>query len=51
MDHIAQLGVTINSYKVLFEKSEGRRPLERSRRRWEINTKMNVIETRFCDVV
>jgi len=34
-------------YKVVVGKHEGKRPLERSRRRWEDNIKMNFQEVRF----
>jgi hypothetical protein len=32
------------AYRVLVEKTEGRRPLEKPRRRWEYNIKMDLIE-------
>jgi hypothetical protein len=32
------------AYRVLVERSEGRRPLERPRRRWENNIKMDFLE-------
>jgi hypothetical protein len=31
-------------YRVLVERPEGKRPLERSRRRWEDNIKMDIME-------
>jgi len=31
-------------YRILVEKSEGKRPLERSRRRWKNNGKMDLQE-------
>jgi len=34
-------------YKVLVEKPEGKRPLERPRRRWEDNIKMDIQEVGF----
>jgi hypothetical protein len=34
-------------YRVLVEKSEGKRPLERPRRRWEDNVRMDVQEVGF----
>jgi hypothetical protein len=34
-----------NAYRVLVEKPEGKRPLRRPRRRWEVNIKMGHIET------
>jgi hypothetical protein len=36
-----------NTYKILVEKPEGKRPLGRPRRRWEDNIKMNLREIRF----
>jgi hypothetical protein len=38
------MGDRICAYRVLVVKSEGRRPLERPRRRWEDNIKMDVQE-------
>jgi hypothetical protein len=34
------MGVMGNSYKILAEKSGGKRPLGRPRRKWEDNIKM-----------
>jgi hypothetical protein len=34
-----------NEYEVLVGKPEGKRPLERSRRQWEDNIKMDFTET------
>jgi hypothetical protein len=34
-------------YRVLMEKSEGERPLGRTRRRWEDNIKMELQEVRY----
>jgi hypothetical protein len=34
------------AYRVLLEKPEGRRPLERPKRRWEKNIKMSLQEVR-----
>jgi hypothetical protein len=33
-----------NAYKILVEKTEGKRPIGRPRRRWEDNIRMNVRE-------
>jgi hypothetical protein len=33
--HVARMGEGRNVYRVLMEKPEGKRPLERPRRRWE----------------
>jgi hypothetical protein len=35
---------TRNAYRILVGKPEGKRPLERPRRRWVDNTKMDVRE-------
>jgi hypothetical protein len=40
--HVARMGEMRNSYKVLAEKSEGKRPLGITRRRLEDNIKMNI---------
>jgi hypothetical protein len=34
-----------NEYKILVGKPEGKRPLGRTRRRWEINIRMDLGET------
>jgi hypothetical protein len=33
--HVARMGEMRNAYKILVEKSEGKRPLGISRRKWE----------------
>jgi hypothetical protein len=38
------MGQMGNAYKIFIEKLVGRRQLERPRRRWEDNIKMNVME-------
>jgi hypothetical protein len=38
------MGEMRNSYKILVGKPEGKRPLERSRRRWEITITMDLKE-------
>jgi hypothetical protein len=35
--HIARMGETMNTYRILVGKSEGKRPLGRLMRRWEDN--------------
>jgi hypothetical protein len=40
-------GEGIGLYRVLVGKSEGKRPLGRPRRRWEINIKMDLQEVGF----
>jgi hypothetical protein len=42
--HVAHKGEGRGAYRILVGRSEGRRPLERSRRRWEDNIKMNLQE-------
>ena len=37
-----------NAYRVLVGKTEGKRPLGRPRRRWEVNIKMDLREV-GCD--
>jgi hypothetical protein len=43
--HMACLGERRGAYRALVGKPEGRRPLERPRRRWEDNIKMDIRET------
>jgi hypothetical protein len=38
------MGKKRGAYKVLVEKTEGKRPLGRSRGRWEDNIKMDLLE-------
>jgi hypothetical protein len=40
--HVARMGEGRKFYRVLVRKPEGKRPLERSRHRWEDGMKMNV---------
>jgi hypothetical protein len=42
--HVARMGEGRGAYRVLVGKPEGRRPLGRSRRRWEDNIKMDLQE-------
>jgi hypothetical protein len=42
--HVARMGEGKNVYRVLVGKPEGKRPLERSRRRWEDGIKMDLRE-------
>jgi hypothetical protein len=39
-----------NAYRLLVEKPEGRRPLERPRRRWLDNIRMNFVGVGWGDV-
>jgi hypothetical protein len=40
--HVARMGEMRNAYKMLVGKPERKRPLGRSRRRWEDNIKMDL---------
>ena len=42
--HVARMGEDRGVYRVLVVKPEGKRPLERPRRRWEDNIKMDIQE-------
>jgi hypothetical protein len=42
--HVARMGEGRGVYRVLVGRPEGKRPLERSRRRWEDNIKMDLRE-------
>jgi hypothetical protein len=42
--HVARMGEGRNVYRVLVGKPEGKRPLERPRRRWEYGLKMDLRE-------
>jgi hypothetical protein len=42
--HVAQTGDTRNAYRILVGKTEGKRPLGRSRRRWVDNIIIDVRE-------
>jgi hypothetical protein len=43
--HISRMGEGRNVYKVLVGKSEGKRPLERPRRRWEDEIRIDLRES------
>jgi hypothetical protein len=43
--HVARMGEERNVYKVLVGKPEGKRPLGRTRRRWEDGIRMDLRET------
>ena len=47
-EHVARIEQSINSYRALVGKPEGKRPLGRPRRRWEDNIKMDLREV-GCD--
>jgi hypothetical protein len=42
--HVARMGEGRGAHRILVGRSEGRRPLGRSRRRWEDNIKMAIQE-------
>jgi hypothetical protein len=42
---VARIGEKRNMYRLFVRKPEGKRPLERTRRRWIDNIKMELIET------
>ena len=46
--HVARVEHSINTYRVLVGKPEGKKPLGRTRRRWEENIKMDLREV-GCD--
>ncbi|KAJ4435904.1 hypothetical protein ANN_18524 [Periplaneta americana] len=47
--HVARMGESRNAYRVLVGRPEGKRPLGRSRRRWEDNIKMDLREVEYDD--
>ncbi|KAJ4447736.1 hypothetical protein ANN_09744 [Periplaneta americana] len=47
--HVARMGESRNAYRVLVGRPEGKRPLERPRRRWEDNIKMDLREVGYDD--
>jgi hypothetical protein len=42
--HVARMGAKLSTYRILVGKPEGKRPLERPRRRWMDNIKMDLRE-------
>ncbi|KAJ4431761.1 hypothetical protein ANN_20366 [Periplaneta americana] len=47
--HVAHMGESRNTYRVLVGRPEGKRPLGRPRRRWEDNIKMDLREVGYDD--
>jgi hypothetical protein len=45
--HVAHMGDRRDVFRVLVGKPEGKRPLKRSRRRWEYNIKMDLSGSRI----
>jgi hypothetical protein len=50
VDHVARIGEKRNAYRLLVGKLEGKRPLERLRRRWVNNIRMDLVEVGWGDV-
>ena len=48
--HVARMGERRGVYRVLVGKPEGKRPLERSRRRWEDNIKIDLQEVECAGI-
>jgi hypothetical protein len=48
--HVARMVWVRGAYNILVGRPKGRRPLERPRRRWEDNIKMDLREIGFGDV-
>jgi hypothetical protein len=48
--HVARMGEKRNVYRLLVGKAEEKRPLQRPRRRWADNIKMDVVEIRWGGV-
>jgi hypothetical protein len=48
--HVVPMGDVKGAYNILVGRPGGRRPLERTRRRWEDNIKMDLTEIGFGDV-
>jgi hypothetical protein len=42
--HVALIGNVRNAYRILVGKPEGKRPLGKPRRRWEVDSRMNLRE-------
>ena len=42
--HVARMGKRRDAYRVLVGKTEGKKPLGRSRRRWGVNMKVDLLE-------
>ena len=49
--HVVRMEGGRSAFKVLTGKRTGKRPLERSRRRWEDNNRMNLLEMRGIGLI
>jgi hypothetical protein len=49
-DHVARMGETVNAYRLLVGKPEGKRPIGRPRGRWVDNIRIDFREVRWGDV-
>jgi hypothetical protein len=49
--HVARMEKKRNAYRLLVGKPEGRRPLERPKRRRLDNIRMDLVEVGWCDVM
>jgi hypothetical protein len=48
--HIARMGEKRNAYRLLVRKPEGKRPIEKPRRRWVYTIRMDLVEVGWGDV-
>jgi len=48
--HVARMGERRGAYRVLVGKPEGKRPLRRPRRRWDVNNKIDLQEVGCGDM-
>jgi hypothetical protein len=49
--HVAWMDEKRNAYRILVGKPEGKRPIRRSRRRWEDNIKMYLRKIDLCNPI
>jgi hypothetical protein len=49
-NHVARIGQKKNAYRFFVRKPEGKRPLGKSRRKWEDNIKMDLREIIWDDI-
>jgi hypothetical protein len=48
--HVARMGEMRNAFKILVDKPEGKRPLGRTRYKWDYNIRMDLRELGWEDV-